>query len=310
MKILFITIIALSAFLNASAQEVLKPILERVSESNFSFVQTGELPESIEEASGLETFNNKVFWTHNDGGKPVLFGIDSLGNIIKTVHLRNKNRGWEDLTKDENGNLYIGAFGNNKSDKKDLKIYIITNPDSIKNDITLAKVIKFSFEDQESFPPPAEKNNFDVDAFFHLNDSLYLFTKNRTDPYDGVINVYVIPASSGDFIAKKVDAFKLDGIRINNWITGADISEDKESIALLFHNRVITIENFSSPNFSKGNFKEFNLNHYSHKAGIVFTKENELRIVDEKEMNFIGGNIYQFIFSNDGSSVFNINAKK
>ncbi len=294
MKKLYLTIIVYSLFLSISAQEVVTPLLEIVNESKYSFVQTGNLPESIDEASGLETFDNEVFWTHNDGGKPVLFGIDSSAKIIKTVYLRNKNRGWEDLANDENGNLYIGAFGNNKSDKKDLKIYIIPNPDSIQEEITLAKVIKFSFEDQDSFPPPPEKHNFDVDAFFHLNDSLYLFTKNRTNPYDGLINVYVIPASSGEFVAKKVDVFKLDGVKYNNWITGVDISEDKKSIALLFHHRVILIENFGAPIFSKGTFKEFNLNHYSHKAGIVFINNNELVIVDEKEMGFGGGNIYRF----------------
>ncbi|WP_375579331.1 hypothetical protein ABWH96_20380 [Marivirga tractuosa] len=277
-----------------SAQEISQPILEQISTRQFSFRQIGTLPETINEGSGLETFNNEVFWTHNDGGIPVLFGIDSSGNLVKTVHLANKNRGWEDLTKDNNGNLYIGAFGNNKSDKRELKIYIIPNPDSITKEITLAKVIKFSFEDQKNFPPLPNRNNFDVDAFFCLNDSLYLFTKNRTKPYNQIINVYALPIKSGKYMAKKVDAFKLDGVMVNNWITGADISNNNKTIALLFHNRIITIEDFKYPEFSKGKFKEYKLNHYSHKAGIVFKNENELIVVDEKEMNLIGGNIYQF----------------
>ncbi|MGM0581490.1 MAG: hypothetical protein ACQETL_12460 [Bacteroidota bacterium] len=296
MKVFLITIVSFISLWSASAQKIFKPILEIVAEDEFSFEQAGVLPESINEASGLETFNAKVFWTHNDGGKPVLFGLDSAGNLLKTVYLSNKNRGWEDLTKDDTGSLYIGGFGNNNSDKKDLKIYIISNPDSIKDAITLAKVIKFSFEDQESFPPLPEKHNFDVDAFFHLNDSLYLFTKNRTDPYNGIINVYVLPAVSGEFVAKKMDTFILEGLKYNNWITGVDISEDKKSIALLFHYRVIIISGFSAPKFTNGNFREFNLNHYSHKAGIVFMKANELMIVDEKELGFIGGNLYRFNF--------------
>lgn len=284
----------LSYSFSSSAQGVNQPRLEQVSENQYSFLQIGILPKTINEASGLETFDSKLFWTHNDGGIPVLFGIDSAGNLIKTLHLANKNRGWEDLAKDKNGNLYIGAFGNNKSDKQELKIYKLPNPDSISAEITLAKAIKFSFEDQEQFPAPPDKNYFDVDAFFCLNDSLYLFTKNRTKPYDQIINVYALPITSGKHVARKVDAFRLEGAMINNWITGADISKDKNTIVLLFHNRIITIENFVAPNFSQGVFKEYNLNHYSHKAGIVFTKKNELIIVDEREFNMIGGNIYQF----------------
>ncbi|WP_296623014.1 hypothetical protein [Marivirga sp.] len=296
MKTLLLTAILFSLFFCAFAQEISTPILEEISENQFSFVQTGELPESINEASGLETFNNQVFWTHNDGGIPVLYGIDSSGNLIKTIHLLNKNRGWEDLTKDENGNLYIGAFGNNKSDKRELKIYIIPNPDSITSNRTLAKVIKFSFEDQKSFPPTSDRKNFDVDAFLYLNDSLYLFTKNRTKPYDHIVNVYTLPISSGDYLAKKVDAFKLEGAMVNNWITGADISKNKQTIALLFHNRIITITDFKDSKISKGRFKEYKFNHYTHKAGIAFTKDNEIMIVDEKEMNLVGGNIYRFNF--------------
>jgi hypothetical protein len=294
MRLIFLMIVVMMLSLNALGQEVIKPILKKVSENNFNLIELGKLPEVINEASGLETFNSKLFWTHNDGGIPVLFGIDSNGKLIKTVHLANKNRGWEDLAKDKDGNLYIGAFGNNKSDKKELKIYIVPNPDSISADVTFAKVIKFRFEDQEDYPPTPDKNNFDVDAFFCLNDSLYLFTKNRTKPYNHIINVYALPITSGDHIAKKVDAFMLEGVMVNNWITGADVSKDKSTIALLFHNRIITIEEFLAPNFSKGFFKEYNLNHYSHKAGIVFTKKKELIIVDEREMNLIGGNIYQF----------------
>lgn len=296
MKRLYLTAILFSLFFSTFAQEVSTPILEEISDDQFTFVQTGKLPEVIDEASGLETFNNQIFWTHNDGGIPVLYGIDSSGNLIKTIHITNKNRGWEDLAKDEKGNLYIGAFGNNESDKRELKIYILPNPDSIKENITVAKVIKFRFEDQKSFPPTSDRKNFDVDAFFYLNDSLYLFTKNRTKPYDHIINVYTLPTTSGDYLAKKVDAFKLEGVMVNNWITGADISKDKKTIAILFHHRIITVEGFEDTKISKGRFKVYGLNHYTHKAGIVFTNNHEIMIVDEKEMNLIGGNIYRFNF--------------
>jgi sugar lactone lactonase YvrE len=39
--------------------------------------------------------------------------------------LQNTNIDWEDITKDKDGNLYVGDFGNNDNERKDLCIYKI-----------------------------------------------------------------------------------------------------------------------------------------------------------------------------------------
>ena len=155
-------------------------------------------------------------------------------------------------------------------------------------------MISYTYEDQKEYPPPPDKRNFDVDAFIYLRDSLYLFTKNRTKPYNGIVNIYRLPTTPGRYIAKKVDLFKLPGTKMtSNWITGATISNDNHTIALLFHHKIILIKDFNPDKISTGDFYQINLDHYSHKAGICFSDMNTLLIVDELELDILGGNIYK-----------------
>ena len=57
---------------------------------------------------------------------PNIIGVkEASGNIEKVIHLNHQNKGWEDLTKDEGGNLYIGAFGNNMNNRKKIIAKVI-----------------------------------------------------------------------------------------------------------------------------------------------------------------------------------------
>jgi len=270
-----------------------KPKITIIEPDQFTFTKIAKLPTVINEASGLANYDNdSLFWTHNDGGKSILYGIDATGKIRKTIHLKNKNKGWEDLAIDEEGNFYIAATGNNRNDKKELKIYKLPVIASLDHPISLAEPINFQYEDQLTYPASPENSNFDCDALLSIGDSLYLFTKNRTNPYNGIINVYALPNRAGNYKAKKVDSFKLEGASMDNWITGADISRDGSLIALLFHDKILFIENSRPGSFSGAKFYQLSLGHFSHKAGICFTSKSDLYIVDENELNLLGGNIY------------------
>ena len=166
-----------------------------------------KLPSIINESSGLETTGKNQIWTFNDaGGKPELFLIDTQGNLLKTLEIVNvKNRDWEDISKDDQGNFYIGNIGNNSNSSKDLSIFKIPNPKKIKEYKVSAKIISFSFEDQVDFPPPKEKLNFDCEAMFWFNQNIYLFTKHRSFPM--ATNMYRLPAMEGHHIAKKIGTF-------------------------------------------------------------------------------------------------------
>ena len=80
------------------------------------------LNDSIEETSGLEFFNDKLYTFNDSGNSADLFEIDkSNGKILKTFKTNLVNKDWEALTSDSL-NFYVGDFGNNKGDRKDLKI--------------------------------------------------------------------------------------------------------------------------------------------------------------------------------------------
>ena len=254
--------------------------------------QVAQLPRVLREASGLAITSDHLLWSHNDGGIPALYCLDTLGNLIRAVHINASNRGWEDLTLNDSGDIFIGSFGNNKNDRKNLKIFRVNDPGNSENSVLIPEILEFSYADQNAFPPAEDRMNFDVDAFFALRGSLYLFTKDRSKPFRGMSKVYKLSQEPGLQVAELIDSlFVGQGSMIDNWITGADISPDKKTIALLFHDRVWFIRNFDETRFSTGDVYEIPLNHYSHKAGISFMTDNLLYIVDEVEFG-LGGNLY------------------
>ena len=94
----------------------------------FAFTQSSKklpkrfkLPNELVEVSGLYIENSNSFWWHNDSGsRPQLFQTNAKGKLINTISFDNiKNTDWEDLTYDDQGNIYIGDFGNNRNKRKD-----------------------------------------------------------------------------------------------------------------------------------------------------------------------------------------------
>lgn len=255
--------------------------------------ETGKLPAHINEASGLVITSPGKLWAHNDDGLPVLFCVDSTGKIIRSIHINSANKGWEALAIDKNKNVYIGAFGNNKNDRDDLRILKISNPETIEAPITNPEIINFKYEDQHTFPPPAALRNFDADAMIALDSSLYIFTKNRTVPFTGFTKIYRLPNRPGNHTATLIDSIQLGGkTMMDYWVTGADLSPDQTTLALLGHTYIWVISDFKEYQFSSGRITRLELDHYTHKAGIVFVSNNELYLVDENEMGILGGKIY------------------
>jgi hypothetical protein len=257
------------------------------------------LPKILKEASGLYIDHNGNFWSHNDDRYSFLYCFDSTGTILKTVYLNHPNKGWEDLAHDEKINVYIGSFGNNRNDRKDLTIYKIKSPDSISAKVTSGEIIKYHYSDQKQFPPPESNRNYDADALISFKDSLYIFTKNRTKPFTGFTRVYQLPQLLGEYQAKLMDSvFVGIGPMMDSWITGADISPDKKTLVLLGHEKLWIIRNFKGSKFSTGTISEIKLPDFTHKAGVSFFGNDILYIVDETEFEILGGNLYRIDISN------------
>ena len=226
-KGILITLFLLSAMTFAKAQ----------SEAGYSpfFVPTlkSELPKEVSETSGV-FFHNGRLWTHNDsGGKPILYGIDTTTfKIAQRVTLANvKNKDWEDICSDGE-NVYIGDFGNNRGNRKDLKIFILpisSIPDS--GDATLeVDSINFSFGDQTEFDK-RKVHDFDCEAMFATDDNLYLFSKGWSS---GTTRLYRLSKKPGKQVAEVVNGFDSQGL-----ITGADYDRKNHILVLVGYVKTI-----------------------------------------------------------------------
>jgi len=257
--------------------------------------QLCELPSEILETSGLENGPNDWFWTHNDSGNPAeLYCIDTLGVVQRVVSVvGDSNTDWEDLTKDNEGNLYIGNFGNNNLNRPDLRIVKIPSIDTCTSTAIVSDTILFTYPDQDEFPPSGSYGNFDMEAFFWFEDSLHLFSKDRSTPSTGYSKHYRLPAVNGTYVAELVDSIYTGSSNFLTAITAADISENGDTVVLLNADHIWLISDFVGTDFSAGNVSELALGSFTQKEAVVF-RNDFLYVTDEQEPFFnTGGNLYR-----------------
>lgn len=256
-------------------------------------VELCDLPSAVSETSGLENGPNDWFWTHNDSGNNAeLFCVDTLGSIQRTVSvIGDANTDWEELTKDQQGNMYIGNFGNNSLNRTDLQVVKIPSIDTCTTVACVTDTINFSYPDQSSFPPTGSYGNFDMEAMFHYQDSLHLFSKDRSDPATGYAKHYTLSAVGGTYVANLKDSFNVESASYIFAVTAADISEDGSQVALLTSNKIWLFRNFSGTDFFGGDVAELTLSVFSQKEGICF-RNGFLYVTDEASFG-LGGKMYR-----------------
>lgn len=253
-----------------------------------------DLPKALYEVSGTEIIpHSNLIWMLNDGGNSSkIYGLNEKGTIKKELKIDAKNHDWEDLTSDKEGNLYIGDFGNNANKRKNLTILKV-NAKALKGSDKIAvERISFKYSNQKKFPPKKRKLYFDCEAFFHYNDSLYLFTKSRVKDDFGKTHLYKIPAKKGNHVAELVSTFSSCN-DLHCWVTSADISDDGKQMVLLTQKSFLVFSNFTSDDFFSGAMKPYDFKYESQKESICFKDENTVFITDERAHGD-GGNLYGF----------------
>lgn len=254
--------------------------------------KVGSLNEEIEECSGIALVpSSHIAMINDSGNRPDLFFTDQKGNIIKRRCMAEvSNIDWEEVTYSD-GYLYIGDFGNNQNKRKDLVIYkySISETDSA----TYHSEIHFRYADQLEFAPDDEKMNYDLEAMVVFNDSIFIFTKNRTEPFTGYTYQYGMPTRAGHYNLSKQDSFKTgtEGKWDYWWITSAALNPDKSSLVLLGYDKLWVFENFNGSKFLQGKNTTYQFEALSQKEGITFLDNNKFMITDERNRHG-GGDVF------------------
>ncbi len=251
-------------------------------------------PKQFKEISAVEmTSKSDLIWTLEDsGGSAELYAFNKRGKLVNTLAITDAiNIDWEELTSDPVGNIYIGDFGNNHNARTDLTIYKINASDLRKSSTKSASKITFYYPEQTEFPPKKTGRFYDLEAFFILNNTFYLFTKNRSSQSDGTTFLYTVPNEPGNHAAKRIGSIKTCP-DITCAVTSADLSPDGTKMALLSYGHIWLFTGFKGDDFFGGKVKKIDFPSLTQKEGICFAGNNKLLITDERSGD-TGGNLYK-----------------
>lgn len=256
----------------------------------------GQLPDDLKESSGLIIQSPDSLWSHNDSGNSArVFAFDKTGKKINDRKFTKISKeDWEDISTDENGYVYIGDLGNNDNVRKNLLILRFTSGFYDADEPLKVDSIQFHYEDQTLFPPPSSSLNFDCEAFVVMNDTVFLFTKDRTKPYISQTLLYKFPAQPGMQTARYAGTFNTGvSFFLQGSVTGAALSPDRKKLALMGYLRMWLFTDFEGSNFFDGKVDVFQFTEYSQRESIAFLDECKVYLTDERndQLNN-GGNLY------------------
>jgi hypothetical protein len=147
---------------------------------------TGEqMDGSVREPSGIVMSRHYegVAWTHGDSGTGNwLFAVDRRGHVLARLRVDGaQNVDWEDIALDDAGHLWLADVGNNASDRRDLALHRITEPDPRAGleQVTVDRSVRFRYADQLEHGKP--RSNFDAESLMWWDARLWLLTKHRGD---------------------------------------------------------------------------------------------------------------------------------
>jgi len=283
---LLATVAVSLTFVGASFAQITNPI-----------TLISELPDEIEETSGLIYLNGKV-WTHNDsGGESVLYSIDTTNGAIlerKTI-AGVTNEDWEDVAKDATY-VYIGNVGAMSNNFQILRIKIedLDNPELSTIE---PRIINFTYGNPD-YPEPdysATNTRFDCEAFIAKDDTIFLFSKNWIDHQTFL---YALPNKANyTHTITPVDTLQLDYL-----VCGADYDYQTNTVALVGYTYDVSgtipesrpyltlLRNFEGNNFFSGTVETIELPapsltdiiRYNQTEGIAFRDSSRLWVTNEK----------------------------
>lgn len=260
------------------------------------YLSSVKLDSKLAEASGLVVASDSSFYAINDGGNSsVVYEINRLGRIIRQIKILAPNTDWEDLSLDEKGNLYIGDIGNNLNNRRNLVLLKIPKAQLSKSEITPIRY-SFSYEDQKLFPPAKKDFHYDCEAFIVRNDSAFLFTKNRTEPFDGQLKMYCL--ALGNSTAKLWNEIKLCDY---GWYacsaTSADFNFLTKELYILSYNSILRFKKVAFTKNEPLKFESVKIGKLEQFESICIVKNKFIYICSEVQKLIGGGNLHKLIWN-------------
>ena len=202
---------------------------------------------ALDETSGLARSHRQegLLWAVNDDGPAVLYAVDTSGGKKGKVKIsKASNRDWEDLasfTLDDLPYLLVADVGDNERRRKDVRLYVVEEPEPDADKVKIAWRIEFSYPEG-----PRDAEAVAVDG---VNERILVLTKR-----DIPAVLYALPLrpeTDDTIIAERLGAIgtlprpsKADvdnALVLKDWHwqpTGLDISSDDGSILILTYRGV------------------------------------------------------------------------
>ena len=239
----------------------LLPLLLLVSCASYP-PKTIRLPQQLTEASGLAIQDGTFTWHNDSGDGPYLYRTDHTEQIIGRDTLAAGAADYEDLTRDPQGNFYVGDFGNNAGRNARQTIYKF-HPERKRTD-----TITFTYPYQKG-KGRDQPGNYDCEAVVYQGGYLHLFTKDQLfGKGQFYTKHYRVPAQPGNYEAELIDSLYLP----RRVVTAAAVDSIRGELVLTAYNfkmllglwpsgaaSLITITDYPAGRFLRGKVRRRNL---------------------------------------------------
>ncbi len=207
-------------------------IFDRPAEKRIKELDRDEICEiegdELGELSGIIPAREKgEYWGHNDkGNDSEIFRFNRDGRILQKVLMMGiMNDDWEAITREDDGSLFIGGFGDNDRERFAYHIYQFSEPKMGMNRCSNIPAYTFLY---------ADNRPHNCEAFFPFSNRLYLITKERDEDDSPLLFCIERLDKTRRNIAQYVGVLDFEGV-----VTDAAYSKKHALLAILTYEKIV-----------------------------------------------------------------------